>query len=377
MSTSKHFLRSTVSKRSSSFKTELDTFDKEIKKRKIAHIKLETEIKTEIKDEPIVEFNNENANELKGESNLVKPPSNFWPMYDEIKKMRQLIDTPVDSTGCFMIPLHLVTLSNNYKNFGTLEPIDPIKNNPSRVRPNNANFRFQLFTTLLFSSQTKDETNFNVVQLLHLNFLPKFGGLTAKAIHSISYDELDKLITQIGFHRRKSEYLKLAAERILNEFNEDIPNSLEDLLTFKGIGYKMGILIMQGAWNKVEGISVDTHMARLCGMFNWVPNKSKSKNSNAKLDAEYVRKELQLMLSDRRDIWQEINPVLVGFGQTVCTPTGRRCDLCWLNDEKNNSNKIECPAVDKKLLLRVKRGTNGDRKIRGDLKRLLEYKKAV
>lgn len=79
------------------------------------------------------------------------------------------------------------------------------------------------------------------------------------------------------------------------------------------------------------------------------------------------------MLVDHKEMWNEINPVLVGFGQSVCTPVGRRCDLCLLSTI-NEKNDVLCPAVDKKLLLRVKRGVErDDRKIRGDLEKLVEY----
>ncbi|GAV30072.1 hypothetical protein PMKS-003578 [Pichia membranifaciens] len=171
------------------------------------------------------------------------------------------------------------------------------------------------------------------------------------------------MIFQIGFHSRKALYLKETTGSLKNG---DIPDTIEELVKLKGIGYKMGHLILQGAWHKVVGISVDTHMVRLCNMFGWTPKNEKN--------PENVRKILEKMLINHKEMWNEINPVLVGFGQTVCTPVGRRCDLCLLStiDEKNN---VVCPAIDKKLLLRVQRGVEkDDRKIRGDIEKLVEYK---
>lgn len=86
-------------------------------------------------------------------------------------------------------------------------------------------------------------------------------------------------------------------------------------------------------------------------MWGWCGGKSgsgskssgsgKSKNSTP----ETVRVELESWLP--RDMWNEINPVLVGFGQMVCLPRGSRCDLCTL------AYKKLCPAVDRKLVNRA------------------------
>lgn len=376
MSRSRHFTRAATLRQTGSSVTikheDLGTFDSEIKKfdkerqnqpptiarkkRNIKHIKLEYEDQDE---------------EAAG-AESVDIPENFFPLYNKIKEMRELIVTPVDLIGCVKIPTLLKLITNHYKETGVIRHIEiaeisGLQDELKLIEKHGTDrfSRYQLLVTLLFSSQTKDEINFQVMQALHAHYLQKGykEGLCIESINDTDEKELDKMIFQIGFHSRKALYLK---ETTASLQNGDIPDTIEALVKLKGIGYKMGHLILQGAWNKVVGISVDTHMVRLCNMFGWTPKNEKNPDN--------IRKILEQMLVNHKEMWNEINPVLVGFGQTVCTPVGRRCDLCLLStiDKKND---VVCPAIDKKLLLRVQRGVEkDDRKIRGDIERLVEYK---
>lgn len=325
------------------------------RKRTIKHIKLETEDDT---------LSNNNIN--------TPIPNNFFPIYNKIKEMRKLIITPVDLVGCIRIPLVLKYITQEYKKSPNLfkplkiEDLPNIQSIIDKFKIENSNDRYQLLVTLMFSSQTKDEINFIVMQNLHLHYLRKGyeNGLCMESIISTSESEIDSLIFQIGFHKRKSSYLLETTNYLINNYNSDIPNLIENLINLKGIGYKMGNLILQGAWNITTGISVDTHMVRLCNMFGWY---TKDKNP------ENIRKYLESMLINHKEIWNEINPVLVGFGQSICTPTSRRCDLCLLSTI-NKKNNVICPAIDKRLLLRLRNGVdNNERKIRGDLANLIDY----
>jgi endonuclease-3 len=73
-------------------------------------------------------------------------------------------------------------------------------------------------------------------------------------------------------------------------------------------------------WDTVEGIGVDVHVHRITNLWGW--QRPPSKNP------EETRMALQAWLP--RDRWKEINWLLVGFGQTVCLPVGRRCGECEL-----------------------------------------------
>jgi endonuclease-3 len=80
----------------------------------------------------------------------------------------------------------------------------------------------------------------------------------------------------------------------------------------------MAYLCMSVAWDRVEGIGVDVHVHRITNLWGW--NKTKN--------PEETRLALQAWLPHNK--WREINWLLVGFGQTVCLPVGRKCGECDL-----------------------------------------------
>ncbi|ESW98368.1 hypothetical protein KL918_003887 [Ogataea parapolymorpha] len=270
-----------------------------------------------------------------------QPPPHFWPMYNEIKKMRSRIKAPVDEMGCANVATTVSGLSEG------------------KV------YRFQCLISLMLSSQTKDEVNFQVMKILQDYFISKGyeHGLSLEAILDIDELVLDQLIYKVGFHRRKATYIKQTANILHEKYNGEIPRTIEEITSFPGVGPKMGFLLLQIAWNINTGIGVDTHMQRMAKIFKWVPA---SKN----MSPEYVRRCFESMLWDHKEEWSRINPILVGFGQVVCLPQRPRCDVCTL------SRTGICPAVDKALLKKAdmdkQNGIKIDSKSRGDLSNLIK-----
>lgn len=124
---------------------------------------------------------------------------------------------------------------------------------------------------------------------------------------------------------------------ILDEFDGDIPNTLAGLQTLPGVGPKMAHICMSSAWNVVSGIGVDTHVHRISNRLNWT--------SKSCTDPEKTRKELESWLP--KNLWREVNLLLVGFGQTICTPKSPHCSDC-LNQKLCPSAFKDEPAKKKK-----------------------------
>ncbi|SJM84181.1 related to DNA base excision repair N-glycosylase 2 [Zygosaccharomyces bailii] len=267
-------------------------------------------------------------------------PANFKAIYCKVRLMRSKLMTPVDTVGCASLP---ITVSARCG----IPQMD--------IEPRN--YRLQLLTALMLSSQTKDEVNAQAMHNLMQYSLEKLKikqGITLETLLRVEERQLDSLIKQVGFHTRKAKYVKRMAEMLVESFDSDIPTDLPGILSIPGVGPKMGILTLQKAWGKMDGIGVDLHVDRLCKMWRWVdPNKCKT--------PEHTRKQLESWLP--RELWYEINPLLVGFGQVICMSRGKRCDLCLANDV--------CNAVDERMLNK-KIKTDG-RVSRGDFSRWMEY----
>ncbi|SCW01357.1 LAFE_0D10792g1_1 [Lachancea fermentati] len=269
-------------------------------------------------------------------------PRNFASIYPKVRLMRSKIATPVDTVGCASLP---ITVS---KEFGI-----------SRNDITPKNYRFQLLIALMLSSQTRDEANAKAIHNLMeycIEELKNPEGITLDCMFQIEEPVLAKLIYPVSFYTRKAMYIKKSIQRLVDDFDSDVPTTIEGYLSLTGVGPKMGYLALQKAWGKVDGIGVDVHVDRLCKMWRWVdPAKAKT--------PEHTRKLLQEWLP--REFWYEINPILVGFGQVICLPRGKRCDLCMVNNI--------CNAVDPKKVNQKSSSQNALRKGRGNYAEWIDY----
>ena len=148
-----------------------------------------------------------------------------------------------------------------------------------------------------------------------------------ETILEIDPDVLNEYIGKVGFHNTKTKNIKKAAEILRDKFDGDIPDTIEGLTSLPGVGPKMAYLCMSAAWKRTEGIGVDVHVHRITNMWKWHATKT----------PEETRIALQSWLP--QDKWHEINWLLVGFGQSVCLPVGRKCGECKL------AEKGLCPAA--------------------------------
>lgn len=239
-------------------------------------------------------------------------PKDWEKIYNSIVEMRKLIVTPVDSMGCERMP-------------DTITP---------GLSGNNAKlYRFQLLISLMLSSQTKDEVNYSAMVRLNSHFTQKgYPSLCLEACLEATEAELDECIKQVGFHRRKATFIKKTCEIVKDKFDGDIPKTIEEIVTFPGVGPKMGHLLLQNGWGINLGIGVDVHLHRLAQMWRWVPKSDKPEATRLALEEWLPRK-----------YWADVNPLLVGFGQTVCVPRAPNCDVCFL------ASSGLCRGVNRKL----------------------------
>ncbi|KAI8307730.1 hypothetical protein K4K59_010670 [Colletotrichum sp. SAR11_240] len=238
------------------------------------------------------------ARVIKGEDIRVEPPSDWEEMYNQVKEMRlhgAAKDAAVDTMGCERL-------------------FHPDASERDR--------RFHILIALMLSSQTKDTVNAVAMKRLMTELPPHKegaeGGLCLENILAVEPDKLNELIWAVGFHNNKTKYIKAAAEILRDKFDGDVPDTIAGLTSLPGVGPKMGYLCLSAAWDKTEGIGVDVHVHRITNLWGW----------HKTTQPEGTRMALQSWLP--KDKWREINWLLVGLGQTVCLPVGRKCGDCQL-----------------------------------------------
>jgi len=220
--------------------------------------------------------------------------------------MRQDASAPVDSMGC--------------ERAHDMDASPPIQ-------------RFQCLISLMLSSQTKDEVNFAAMVRLREH------GLTVENVLNTDQESLGKLIYPVGFWRNKAKYIKQVCQILRDKYNDDIPDNVQDLCKLPGVGPKMAHLTMNIAWAKQSGIGVDTHVHRIVARLGWTdPEVNKT--------PEHTRISLESWLPE--DKWTEINWLLVGFGQQICTPVSPHCGDC-LNKDICPTGQTYVPSPNKRL----------------------------
>jgi endonuclease-3 len=231
------------------------------------------------------------AKRIKGEHGPVEPPPNWEQMYSITAEMRKKVLAPVDTMGC-------ESLAERNRS-----PIDR---------------RLQTLVALMLSSQTKDTVTAVAMKTLQDNLE---GGFNLAALLTVEPERLNELIAKVGFHNNKTKYIKATAQILQDRFAGDIPDTIEGLVSLPGVGPKMAYLTMSAAWGRDEGIGVDVHVHRITNLWGW----HKTRNP------EETRAELESWLPKEK--WHDINHLLVGFGQTICLPVGRKCNDCVLATE--------------------------------------------
>lgn len=125
------------------------------------------------------------------------------------------------------------------------------------------------------------------------------------------------------------EYIKKTAKILIDKYGGDIPNNVKELCDLPGVGPKMAHICMSVAWGEISGIGVDTHVHRISNRLEWMKKPTKT--------PEDTRKALEDWLP--RELWEEVNHLLVGFGQEKCLPRFPKCGECI--------NKSICPFAQK------------------------------
>ncbi|XP_047995184.1 uncharacterized protein LOC125233277 [Leguminivora glycinivorella] len=245
--------------------------------------------KFKFEKKPHIKIEYEKESPVKQETKGLWEPPHWQDFLLNLRNMRANKDAPVDTMGCHM----------------SSDPKAP----PEVIR-------YQHLISLMLSSQTKDQVTFAAMERLRER------GLTIDNVLSMSDDELGKLIYPVGFWKTKVKYIKKTTQTLKEQYNGDIPDSVEKLCKLTGVGPKMAHICMSVAWNKVTGIGVDTHVHRISNRIGWVKKPTAT--------PEDTRKALEAWLPF--ELWGEVNHLLVGFGQTICLPIGPNCEECLNND---------------------------------------------
>lgn len=170
----------------------------------------------------------------------------------------------------------------------------------------------QLLIATILSAQTTDKKVNEVTKELFKDYPDLDSFLT------ISNEELENRIKQIGLYRNKSKNLILMFQQLKEKFNGEVPETMEGIMSLAGAGRKTANVVLSNAFD-VPSIAVDTHVFR-------VSNRLKLADSENVLEVE---KQLQKELPKKE--WTLMHHLLIFHGRRCCTARNPKCGECPLN----------------------------------------------
>jgi endonuclease-3 len=179
----------------------------------------------------------------------------------------------------------------------------------------------QLLIATILSAQTTDKKVNEVTKDLFRDY-PDLDALL-----TLTNDELEERIKQIGLYRNKSKNLILMFNQLKEKFNGEVPKTMEGIMSLAGAGRKTANVVLSNAFN-VPSIAVDTHVFRVSNRLNLADSENVLE----------VEKQLQEELP-KKD-WTLMHHLLIFHGRRCCTARNPKCEECPLNSLCKYDNKI-------------------------------------
>ena len=165
----------------------------------------------------------------------------------------------------------------------------------------------------ILSLRTNDRTTYPAT--LRMLELPK----TPQEMMRVEEDELAKAIYPVGFYKNKAGQIIELSRKIVEEYGGKVPDSIDELCKFRGVGRKTANLVMTLGFG-VPAICVDVHVHRIFNRLGYIKTKNPEETEFA------LREKLPVQY------WIPINTLLVTHGQNVCKPIKPQCDNCPISD---------------------------------------------
>ena len=171
---------------------------------------------------------------------------------------------------------------------------------------------FQLLVATILSAQCTDKQVNRVSEELfqHLKTPVDFANVPVRT--------LEKYIRSTGFFRNKARNIKNCSKVLVEDYNSELPQSLEEMVKLPGVGRKTANVVLGAAFG-IASVVVDTHVARLSGRLGLTRH------------TDPVKIEFDLMKIVPRHAWNDFSLRLIYFGRATCTAQKPKCSKCALN----------------------------------------------
>ena len=168
---------------------------------------------------------------------------------------------------------------------------------------------FELLIATILSAQCTDAR----VNIVTKDLFKKY--LKPEDYLKVPIEELEKDIFSTGFYKAKAKNIRGACQMIIEQYNGNVPNNMEDLTKLPGVGRKTANVILGHCFN-IPGIVVDTHVIRISNLLGFVDTT----------DAYKI--EMELMKIINKELWVIFTHYFINHGRNTCIARRPKCNEC-------------------------------------------------
>ena len=172
---------------------------------------------------------------------------------------------------------------------------------------------YQLIVSVILSAQCTDVRVNKVTPALFAAF-PRLD-VMAEA----TPEQVYRLIKSVSYPNNKSKHLVGMAQRVMDDFDGRIPQTLDDLVKLQGVGRKTAQVVASVAFDDDESLPVDTHIFRVANRIGLVNDANTPLKVERGLKAVIPRGE-----------WGEAHHLLILHGRYTCIARKPKCEVCPL-----------------------------------------------
>ncbi len=169
-----------------------------------------------------------------------------------------------------------------------------------------------LIATIL-SAQCTDERVNIVTQTLFKKYK------TPLDFTRVPAEELERDIYSTGFYKAKARNIQLCCSQLIERFEGEIPQTMEELHSLSGVGRKTANVVLGNAFGKNEGVTVDTHVTRICNLLGIVSSTNPEK----------IERELMEIVPKEK--WTMFTHLIISHGRAICIARRPKCGECVLS----------------------------------------------
>jgi endonuclease-3 len=173
---------------------------------------------------------------------------------------------------------------------------------------------FQLLVATILSAQCTDKRVNMVTPALFKRYR------TPAAMSEAKPEELEEMIKSTGFFRNKTKSLLAMSRAVAEQHGGRVPDTMEELVKLPGVGRKTANVLLGNAYDKNEGVVVDTHVGRVSGRLGLTK------------ETDPVKVEQDLVKLFPREQWTMLAHLLIEHGRQICEARRPKCEICFLND---------------------------------------------